>query len=848
MRKIYALFGVALILAGCGGTGETFSVTVKDETTKVDEQTQQKELKAYYIDEPVEGVSFNCGSKSGISDSKGTIYFEDGKGCRLFLDSNIGKIVIRDIPANLLKDGVSILEGDTNIATFLKSIDAKPDNGKIDIDRSVVEALLDKKIESVPTSEEIAEVVSKVNQRLKEKGVNISLRVKKSDEAKEELERLKEQYRDKEHAVLGEKRENKPQDSSSNQNNQTSDKASRDAKDSTEKKNQNKQEQSTLNNPPQSTKPDSKNSTADEVKGDSKKGRDSQERSSSNQKGNQISTENKNNAKKESTGLTKKDSKPDTQDKDSVKPEKVDDSVDNGKKEPTDSSKKDSSKPDTQDKDSVKPEKVDDSVDSKFGVDDSENKINTSDMQALAGNWAGEAHYIKIELQLRKDGTYSYHSRLGIGKYHNYYRYSDYEGKWHLANGNSQVVLDLPNVEAPLVITNKFPKLETPAGVTLNAGSDVDTDYQMKIDQSKNIVTAKYTDKAKEYMSRKVADFQVDYFTMVAPKVNSEKFWSSVGILPAGYHYGHKLGVDSDDWKYAMERIKNDPKNYVMVISDENWQTLIGHRKSYIKDIQKPEKVYKWLEYFKDQMQILGKVPGTVLYIIAGDAPPYWTSDIRLNHNNDAKTISGKIIESRFPEVLERNPSNSWAGIFQMMDYLRMKYAPNVKLSYTLKTWGIAEKDIYHEPAEGWDSKDTVKVMADTINSLDANFDMLSFNFHPRSQHKVEEYEDGARYFGAISKLLKTRGGNKPKLWIWKISLWNKEQPKFFFTHIDFLVNECNAIGMTLGHGNDLTKLSGFKDDPDNGIYVKSWMEEYFKGTKIDSIPVHATQGIINWR
>jgi hypothetical protein len=246
-------------------------------------------------------------------------------------------------------------------------------------------------------------------------------------------------------------------------------------------------------------------------------------------------------------------------------------------------------------------------------------------------------------------------------------------------------------------------------------------------------------------------------------------------------------------------------------------------------------------------MQLLGRVPGTVLYIIAGDAPPFWAGDIRANHQNDPKKISGKIIESRFPEVLERNPSNSWAGIFQMMDYLRMKYAPNVKIGYTLKTWGIAERDIYNEPSGGWDSKDTVRVMAEYLNNYGVQFDFLSFNYHPRSSHSVSGYESAAKYFGAISKQLRTRDGSSPKLWIWKVSLWNREQPKFLFSHIDFLVNECNAIGMTLGHGNDLTGNSGFEDDPDKGIYVKSWMIEYFQNRTLN-IPVHATKGLVNWK
>jgi len=172
----------------------------------------------------------------------------------------------------------------------------------------------------------------------------------------------------------------------------------------------------------------------------------------------------------------------------------------------------------------MSPSDVDDSTEKAFGADTTEDKISDTVMKALVGNWAGEANHIRVKLQLRRDGTYKYQSRLGIGKYHNYYRYSNYEGKWHLANGNSQIVLELPNVDAPLILTNRFPKIETPIGVELSAGSDIDTSYQMQIDQSKNIITAKYTDKAKKYMKGKIADFQVPYFTMVAPKANSEEF------------------------------------------------------------------------------------------------------------------------------------------------------------------------------------------------------------------------------------------------------------------------------------------------------------------------------------
>jgi len=465
----------------------------------------------------------------------------------------------------------------------------------------------------------------------------------------------------------------------------------------------------------------------------------------------------------------------------------------------------------------------------------------------LAGKWYGESNYMKIALKLDGNGTYEYKSVMLLGKYHNVPRVTIYKGKWNLTNSNSQIRLNIYNNEKPLILTNNFPSIYSPAGINLYPGKCIDTNKTITIDYSKDNITAEFTDKAKNILNQNVEDFSVDYFTMVAAKANSEEFWKSVDILPPGFNYGHKFDI-SADFEYAKQRMENNKSNYVVVISDENWQTMLGNRHKYKKVIQDPAKMYRWFEYFKDQMQILSQIKGPVIYIIAGDAPPYWAGDIRANFNNDPKNVPAKIIESRFPEVLERNPDNSFAGVFQMMDYLRMKYAPNVKLAYTLKTWGIAEKDIYHEPSEGWDNYETVKIMAEYLNNFGVQFDLLSFNFHPRSSHTTEEYESAAKYFGAISKLLKMRDNNIPKLWIWKLSLWNQEQTYFIFSHIDYLVDKCNAIGVTLGHGNDLVGKSGFSDNEENDNYLRSWIKEYYLGEENSSIPIHATKGLIYWR
>jgi hypothetical protein len=483
---------------------------------------------------------------------------------------------------------------------------------------------------------------------------------------------------------------------------------------------------------------------------------------------------------------------------------------------------------------------VDEKVNSVFGEDNTSLKI-TGGMKYFVGNWYGNEHYFKIWLQLRRDGSYLYKSSFGIGKYHNYYRISTYKGKWKL-NKNHQVVLDLNDTY--LVLDNRFPFLYSFAGVNLTPGEDVEIDADVK-PSSSHLQKASYTPYAKKIMKRKVSDFNVDYFTIVAAKANSPAFWGD--LTPKGYNYGHKLGYGSEDWNYALKRMKEDYKNYAFVISDEAWQNIVGSRGNYVKDIQHPDKIYRWLEYFKCQMQLLSKVKGPVLYIIAGDAPAYWAGNIREKFDNDPKNVPAKLLESNFPEVLERNPDNSFGGIFQMMDFLRMKYAPNVKLGYTLKTWGIAaSKDLFS--SKDWATSEEMQVMADYLNNYGVQFDILAFNLNPRSpSHSVEEYKSAVSYFGEIAKHMKTRDGFVPKTWIWKVSLWNREHTTFYFQNIDFLVDH-NIIGMTLGHGNDLVKLKGFRDDVQNHIYIKSWLHEYFLGEENSSIPVHATEGIVYWR
>ncbi len=491
--------------------------------------------------------------------------------------------------------------------------------------------------------------------------------------------------------------------------------------------------------------------------------------------------------------------------------------------------------------DGVPPETVDTKVTDKFGEDDSVPIDMDQDSKAMVGNWYGKKDYLQIRMQLRADGTYKYFEYLGIGKHHNVGRVLVREGKWHLANGNSQLILELDDCEAPIILSNRYPRLINGGGVELSGGTGIDRHYDMKIDTEQDTVSATdHTDRVNEILGTGLRGKMPSYFTMVASKANSEEFWSAAGIKPPGYNYGHKIykdfvAAEKEIWDYAKERNRDDPENYIIVISDESWTTFMGHRKNFEKAVLDPEKLYRWLFYWKTEMIILGSLPNGAIHIFAGDPPPYFMGRIRTDYDNSAQNVPAKIFETRFPEALELNPPQTFAGLFQLMDYIRMKYAPNVRMAYTLKEWGSQGlRD--EEPEGGWDNDPDLQKMADEVNSFGVSWDYLAFNFNPSGEggkRSDDIYKVRAKYFGTVAKKLLKRDGHTPagaKVWIWKVSLWSNH-PSFYFRNIPFLVNEANVAGMTLGHGNDWSGHSlGDYEDPAPDWPLKSWIEEYYTG------------------
>ena len=508
--------------------------------------------------------------------------------------------------------------------------------------------------------------------------------------------------------------------------------------------------------------------------------------------------------------------------------------------------------------DAFSPEAVDAAVESRLGKDASKPSSSlTADERALVGNWMGKGkNYVIVSrtwLQLRADGTYKYMWWTGLGNQYDVDRVLVAEGKWHLKNGNSQLVMELPDSETPLVFSARFPKLAASDGGKMCPGRRVEVDRKMDVDPDKDLVPVSGPSSAvRKVLQGRVLDSGPDYFSFVACKGNSPQFWDDLAP-PRGYDYsGLVYKPQSEDeantWEYAKKRAAEHPKDYLVVITDE--MKYMGSRKNILSVLEDPYNVNAILNIWKTQMQLLATVKGQVLFIIAGDAPPYWGSLIRTEYENDADKLPVKLLESRFPEALELNPPDSFAGLIQVLDYLRMKYAPNVKLGYTLKTWGTVGFD-FEEPPEGWDHNNGVQIMADYLNSFGVPFDILSFNFRPNSgDHSDDEYKAGARYFAAISrKMNPTHNGAVPKVWVWKTKILT-DHPSFFFRNVDFMIREGNAIGVTVSHWNELAKEGAFKDyTRSNGkkSLINTWMHEYYLGKTIGDGP-HATPGPVYWR
>lgn len=143
---IVSLGIAAAIISGCGGSSSPSSGNNNSSDTGI----------GYYIDSAVSGVSYTCGSKSGVTGEDGSFTFEKGQSCTF----KLGNITLRSVTADSLVDKVKIVEDRVEVAQLLQTLDAdgNPDNG-ITIPATVIEKMQEHNITTLPDTEAKLEAV-----------------------------------------------------------------------------------------------------------------------------------------------------------------------------------------------------------------------------------------------------------------------------------------------------------------------------------------------------------------------------------------------------------------------------------------------------------------------------------------------------------------------------------------------------------------------------------------------------------------------------------------------------------------------------------------------------------------
>lgn len=146
----------------------------------------------FYVDSAIEGVQYDCGSESGITDSNGTFTFEEGKRCIFTL----GEMVLREVNPEDLENKMTLVEDNLETAQLLQSLDTDndADNG-IEIGKEVLDKIIAEDLTQLPVGDdEIKEFLSGFAEIEGFEGELVQLdEVKTHLEAtKKELERLKE--------------------------------------------------------------------------------------------------------------------------------------------------------------------------------------------------------------------------------------------------------------------------------------------------------------------------------------------------------------------------------------------------------------------------------------------------------------------------------------------------------------------------------------------------------------------------------------------------------------------------------------------------------------------------------
>lgn len=147
-RFLSFILGIYIILTfiGCNNDHDSSAVTtLKD---------------GYYLDSAVSGIKYKCGEHEGITDKEGRFKFQDNDSCIL----SISDILLKEITADSLTDGIKVVEDNATIAAFLQTLDkdGNVENG-IEITEDIVNTLKTAKVKTIPQNEaELATIYNRL--------------------------------------------------------------------------------------------------------------------------------------------------------------------------------------------------------------------------------------------------------------------------------------------------------------------------------------------------------------------------------------------------------------------------------------------------------------------------------------------------------------------------------------------------------------------------------------------------------------------------------------------------------------------------------------------------------------
>ena len=174
MKKSITLSSVAiasLLLVGCGSGGGAKSTSIGT---------------GYYIDSAVAGVDYICGTQTGTTDINGKFIFEENKNCTF----KVGNIILREVNASTLKDGITILEDNPDTARFLQTLDI---DGNASNGIEVSDAVKKLNIKEIPKDDA---VLASVRDDIKANDDKYQGRVVTTQEAQEHLIETRIKIRD----------------------------------------------------------------------------------------------------------------------------------------------------------------------------------------------------------------------------------------------------------------------------------------------------------------------------------------------------------------------------------------------------------------------------------------------------------------------------------------------------------------------------------------------------------------------------------------------------------------------------------------------------------------------------